>query len=170
MQRRPNFTLEAYNLARMEQELREASVDLAAVDGLRGPRSYAYTCCEDFVGPDRASYRPMVERLFPAGRGGRVRELADPYAVDLSYVPSWAVVIKDTGADMTSFIDDAIDRGAWAVIQFHGVGGGHNLNVARDAHQAVCRHLAERAGDVWCDTFLRVATHVRAATRRPWKG
>jgi hypothetical protein len=170
MRARPNFTLEAYNLARMEQELREASGDLAVADGVSGPRSFAYTCNEDFVGPERENYRPMVARLFPAARGGTGRVIADPYAVDLSFVPSWAVIMKDAAADMVAFIDEAIDRGGWAVLQFHGVGGGHNMNVPRDAHQAVCRHIADRGADVWCDTFLHVATHVRAATRRPWKG
>lgn len=170
MRSRPNFTLEAYNLARMEQELREASGDLAAVDGSGGPRSFAYTCCEDFVGPERETFRPMVARLFPAARGGAARELADPYALDPAYVPAWAVVAKHAAADVTGFVDDAIARGAWAVLIFHGVGGGHNMNVARDVHQALCRHIADRAADLWCDTFLNVARHVRQATGRSWKG
>src|SRR5690606_3789485 len=82
---KPNFSLEAYNETRMEQELLDASKELAAVDG-QAVRSYAYTCCEDFVGPEHASYRPMVARLFPGARGGG-DELADPWTADLSYVP-----------------------------------------------------------------------------------
>lgn len=165
---KPNFSLEAYSAGRMEQELREASKDLAEVDR-QSVRSYAYTCCEDFIGPERTSYRPMVARLFPAARGGEDR-LANPWDVDLSYVPSLAVIEAHSSADLTGFVDRAIETGGWAVFQFHGVGGGHRLNVNRASHRTLCEYIARRSQAIYCDTFLNVAQSLRQATNRPWRG
>lgn len=166
---KPNFSLEAYNETRMEQELLDASKELAAVDG-KTVRSFAYTCCEDFIGPDRQTFRPMVERLFPGARGGGGDEpVADPWTVPLNFVPSLAVVESHTLADLKAFVDCAIEIGGWAVFQFHGVGGGHRMNVSRANHKALCEYIAARSKEICCDTFLNVAQAVRRATNRPWE-
>lgn len=166
---KPNFSLEAYSLARMEDELLHANRELdEACPSPRGMRSYAYTCGEDFVGPDHASYRPTVNRLFAAGRGGS-DELADPRTVDLACVPSIVVLERHGAQALIHHIDRAIDRGGWCVFMFHGIGGGHVINCARDVHQALCRHIADRRESIWCDTFLNVALAIRTATARPWK-
>ncbi|HMB95475.1 MAG TPA: polysaccharide deacetylase family protein, partial [Tepidisphaeraceae bacterium] len=46
---KPNFSLEAYSLSRIERELIDASTDIHNVVGEGGPVSYAYTCSEDWV-------------------------------------------------------------------------------------------------------------------------
>ena len=147
----------------MEQELREASAELAAVVGDAAERSYAYTCCEDFVGPGRASYRPLVARLFPAARGGGKGAVADPRTCDLTFVPSHVVEPPDDAASLIGLVDRAMAQGGWAVFQFHGVGGGHRMDCPREAHRALCAHLAGLRGRVWCDTFLNVAQAVARA-------
>jgi peptidoglycan-N-acetylglucosamine deacetylase len=168
---KPNFSLEAYSHERIESELLEAS---RAIDDLLGsvaPRTYAYTCHEDFVGPDRASYRPIVARLFPAARGGNgstERPLIDPMDCDFAYLPSWTIGPTVRADQITTHLDDAVERGRWVVLTFHGVGGGHDLNLSRDAHRAVIRHIALRADELHSDTFLNVALSLRHATRRPW--
>ena len=168
---KPNFSLEAYSHERIESELLEAT---RAIDELLGnelPRSYAYTCHEDFVGPDRASYRPIVARLFPAARGGETdheRPLTDPMDCDFAYVPSWTIAPTVRTDQILAQLDDAVVRGQWAVLTIHGVGGGHELNISRDAHRAVLRHFALRSDELYCDTFLNVANTIRRATRRPW--
>jgi len=53
------------------------------------------------------------------------------------------------------------------VLIFHGVGGGHAIDVARDIHRAICRELATRREEVWCDTFLNIAQHIRRKSK-PW--
>ena len=168
---KPNFSLEAYSHERIESELLEAG---RAIDGLLGtvaPRSYAYTCHEDFVGPDRASYRPIVARLFPAARGGEradARPLTDPMDCDFAYLPSWTIGPSARADQIIAHLDDAVARGRWAVLTFHGVGGGHDLDVSRDAHRAVLRHIALRSEELHCDTFFNVAASIRDATRRSW--
>jgi peptidoglycan/xylan/chitin deacetylase (PgdA/CDA1 family) len=68
---KPNFSLEAYGLGRMEAELVAASRDLDEAVGPSPMRSFAYTCGEEFVGPEHTSFRPLADRLFPASRAGR---------------------------------------------------------------------------------------------------
>ena len=163
---KPEFALETYDLSRMEQELLQASQELAEVDG-QPVRTYAYTCCEDFVGPERTSYRPLVERLFPAARGIGT-QLGDARRVDLSFVPSLSVVESLTLSELTGYVDRAIEAGGWAVFQFHGVGGGHRLNGSRENHQALCEYIASRKQDIYCGTFLDVAQQLRSGANRPW--
>jgi peptidoglycan/xylan/chitin deacetylase (PgdA/CDA1 family) len=165
---RPNFKLEAYSLARMESELLSAGRDVAEVTGIPGPRSYAYTCSQEFVGPDRQSYRPIVDRLFPAARSGPKRRLVDPMTVEFASVPAWKMDGETDVDDAIAFIDEAAGHGGWAVLLFHGVAGGHGINVSREFHRAICRHVAGRRDEIWCDTFVNVALHLRRATGRPW--
>jgi peptidoglycan/xylan/chitin deacetylase (PgdA/CDA1 family) len=157
------FTLEEYDLARIEAELRQANDALRAAVGPTAGRSFAYTCCEDFVGPDHTSYRPVTEKLFVASRGGGLGPTsADPAAVDFRYVPSWALVQTDPINAILAHLDTAAERGHWIVLQFHGVGGGHSMNVTRETHQAICRHLHDRRDVIWTDTFVNVAQHLKA--------
>jgi sialate O-acetylesterase len=67
---------------------------------------------------------------------------------------------------MIAFVGKAIDAGGLAVFMFHGVGGGHSLNVSREAHQKLVAWLAASRRTVWTDTFKRVMTHVTAEQRR----
>ncbi len=168
---KPNFSLEAYSHQRIESELLEATRAIDELLGASAPRSYAYTCHEDFVGPDHASYRPNVARLFPAARGGArddERPVIDPMDCDFAYLPSWTIGPSVRLDPIIAHLDDAVARGRWAVLTFHGVGGGHALNVSREAHRAILRHVSLRSDELYCDTFLNVAASIRQATGRPW--
>lgn len=166
---KPNFSLEAYSLARMESELVQANQELdAACDPAHRARTYAYTCCQDYVGPERTSYRPTVARLFPAARGGG-EALSDAMTVDLAFVPSLAVHPHHSAEELIGHVQRAIELGKWCVFMFHGVGGGHRIDCPRPVHQALCRHIAANADRIWCDTFLNVAQHIRTATDRRWE-
>jgi sialate O-acetylesterase len=152
----------------MEAELRLATRELQDIAGPAAGRSFAYTCCEDWVSPQRISYRPLADRLFIASRGGGTPDLADPRTIDFRFVPSWAMKETIAEDEILRFLDAAAETGQWAVLMFHGVGGQHSLNVTRETHQAICRHLEQRRDALWTDTFVNVATHLRQATGRPW--
>jgi peptidoglycan/xylan/chitin deacetylase (PgdA/CDA1 family) len=157
---KPNFSLEAYSLSRIEHELIHASQDIAAVIGDQGAISYAYTCGDDWVGPEKTSYRPIVARLFPAARCSGNRQLTDPYNCDLNFVPAWAIFETTKLADVLSFIDEAVEQNRWAVLLFHGVGGGHNINVTANFHLDLLDHIASLRDRLWCDTFVNVAKQI----------
>lgn len=159
---KPENRLEAYTLERMRAELIEASHQLDEVFAAPRPHTYAYTCYQDWVGPERVSYRPVVAELFIAARGGACEPMVDPQTCDWSFVGSIHVDTSLSAARATGLIDSAIEQGRWAVLTFHGVGGGHGIDVPRDLHQQLCRHIASRASDIWCDTFRNVAIELRA--------
>ncbi|CAN5557717.1 polysaccharide deacetylase family protein [soil metagenome] len=158
---------ELYDLARMEAELIAANEDLRQVVGPAAGQTHAFTCCEDWVGPDHTSSRPLVDKLFVASRGGPSAELADPANLDFRFVPSWQLTLDIPLPAIVQFIDRAIAERKWAVLMFHGVGGGgHRLDVTRATHQAICRHVAARQADLWCDTFVNIARHLRGVTHQ----
>jgi peptidoglycan/xylan/chitin deacetylase (PgdA/CDA1 family) len=154
--------LETYSLESMEQELLAASDDIAACTGVP-TRSFAYTCGEDFVGPDRISYRAIVARRFLVARAVADRTtIAIPGSIDPHFVPSFGVPPETNAQTLIDYVDLAIARGGWGVFCFHGIGGGHRLNVSRDAHQRLCDHIRSRADVLWCDTFGNVGERLVA--------
>jgi len=158
----PENCLEAYTLDRMRGELIEASQQLDQIFAAPRPHTYAYTCYQDWVGSERVSYRPVVAELFIAARGGLSEPLVDPHACDWSLIGSIHVDATMSVERATGLIDSAIEQGKWAVLTFHGVGGGHGIDVPRTLHQQLCRHIAARNSDIWCDTFRNVAMKLRA--------
>jgi peptidoglycan-N-acetylglucosamine deacetylase len=168
---KPNFSLEAYSLARMEAELTAANRDLDDAVGPASARSFAYPCCQSYVGPEQTSYRPMAARLFPACRGGAGRQLVDPFDCDFAFVPSRIITAKTPLRDVLHFVDEAVEQQKWAVLTFHNVGPAATpLAVPRPTHEAIVEYVARRRADVWCDTFLAVASHLRASLKIPRNG
>lgn len=164
---KPGMALEDYDLVRMETELRAATDEIRNVCGPSSSRTFAYTCSEDYVSPEKISFRPLADRLFIASRGG-TPTLADPQTIDFSYVPSLVIKLEMPLQEILDFIDRAASEHKWAVLMFHGCGGGHRLDVTRDNHQAICQHIAVQRSRLWCDTFENVATDLRQALDRPW--
>jgi peptidoglycan-N-acetylglucosamine deacetylase len=164
---KPDRALEGYTLESIEAELLEASRDIADCTGVP-TRSYAYTCGEDFVSPQHVSYREVVRRHFVIARGVSDRStVAIPGAIDATYVPSFGVPPETNAQTLIDYVELAIIRGGWGVFCFHGIGGGHRLNVSREAHQRLLDHIQSRADVLWCDTFGNVGDRlVQAGDRK----
>mgnify|MGYP005843196433 CR=1 FL=1 len=158
---RPEQELEKYTVARMVAELSAMNTLLLAVDG-RASRTYAYNCSDHLAGGE--SFVDALRPLFSAARTGEGREFADPNTVDLHFVPSW-MVDKTPAAEMIAFAADAVRAGGFAVMMFHGVGGGHNINVDREAHRGLLQWLDARRADVWTDTFENVTRHIASVRK-----
>jgi peptidoglycan-N-acetylglucosamine deacetylase len=160
----PERNLDNYTMRRISDELAANNTLLQAVDGKR-VRTYAYTCCDITAGG--ASYVDALRPLFPAARGGEYEGLVvgDLRALDLHNVTSW-MVAKVSGEAMIAFVKKAVDGGGLAVVMFHGVGGGHGINVDREAHQKLLAWLDENRKLVWTDTFLNVTQHIAAERQR----
>lgn len=63
---------------------------------------------------------------------------------------------------MTGLVKKAIDTHTLLVFLFHGVGGGHNLNVLLGEHSKLLHYLKEHDTEIWIDTMLEVAKYVKA--------
>jgi sialate O-acetylesterase len=156
----PERNLENYTLTRITGEVRIMNTLLHGIDAKRA-RTMAYTCGDEIAGG--TSY---VDSVRPLLRGARAykdgyRALAAPSTVDPYRVPSWSV--KDnTAAELVAWEEEAMRTGALAVFTFHGVGGGHSIDVGREDHRKLLAWLAANRDKVWTATFLEVVEHVAA--------
>jgi sialate O-acetylesterase len=160
----PERDLGNYTLRRITDEVRIMNTLLYGVDAKRA-RTMAYSCGDEFAGG--ASYVDSVRPLLRAARAYKdsYRALADPRAADTHRVPSWSV--KDnTAAEMIAWVEEAVQAGSLAVFTFHGVGGGHSINVGREDHRKLLAWLAANRERVWTAPFLEVMEHVIAERKR----
>jgi peptidoglycan/xylan/chitin deacetylase (PgdA/CDA1 family) len=159
---RPEYALESYTVERMVDELRAANATLLALDG-ETVRTLGYNCGDTTAGG--SSYVDAARPLFLAARVGEDRIAADVRALDPMLVPSW--MVQDvSGEEMIAFVKKAVDAGGLAVFMFHGVGGGHSINISREAHRQLLDWLVAHRETVWTDTFRSVMTHVVAEQKR----
>jgi sialate O-acetylesterase len=49
------------------------------------------------------------------------------------------------------------------VFLFHGVGGGHSLNVDRGAHSKLLQYLKQQEKQIWVGTMVDVAEKINTA-------
>lgn len=159
---RPEYALESYTVERIRDEVAAMNTTLLAADG-ETVRTFAYNCGDTTAGGQ--SYVEALRPLFLAARAGEERIVADVPALDPMLVPSW-MVQGVSGEDMIAFVKKAVDAGGLAVVMFHGVGGGHSIDVSRAAHQQLVAWLAGNRQTVWTDTFRRVMAHVTAEQKR----
>lgn len=160
----PERDLDNYSIPRITDEVRVMNTLLDAIDG-RQARTFAYTCGDETV--RGVSFVDQIQPLVFAARAYRhaYRALADPLTLDPYRVPSWAI-LNHKGEEMIAWAEEAIQTGALAVFTFHGVGGGHNLNVGREDHQTLLRWLDAHRARVWTAPFAQILAHVMAERQR----
>ena len=157
----PEYDLASYTHKQIIDELTVMNTLLAAVDG-KHQRTYAYTCSDYEAGGE--SFVDSLRNLFTAARGGGEIPL-DMRQVDIHLVPSWSAK-EVSGQQMIEFVNRAAEYGTMAVFMFHGVGGGHNLNVSREAHQELLAYLNANRDRFWTERFDKVMAHVRSERKR----
>ena len=159
---RPEYALESYTVPQMVDEVQAANTTLLALDG-ETVRTLGYNCGDTTAGG--RSYVDAARPLFLAARIGEDRIVADVRALDPMLVPSW--MVQDvSGEEMIAFVKKAVDASGLAVFMFHGVGGGHSIDVSREAHRQLIDWLAANRQTVRTDTFRSVMTHVTAEQKR----
>ena len=81
-------------------------------------------------GSTRQSYESIVGELFAAGRGGGiVRGQSVPPVSSWRRTQLPSVAVENwTLADLQQHVSAAMESDTWAILQFHGVGGGHHMD------------------------------------------
>ena len=105
------------------------------------------------------SFEEEAAGLFVAARSGGAIPLAMD-RVDFYSVPCRGMS-DVSGEKMIEYAKEAAEYGTLAVYVFHGVGGGHNLNVTREAHARLLDFLSANRQNYWTDTFLNVMKYTR---------
>src|SRR4030095_7592356 len=144
-----------YSLVRMVNEVRMTNVFLQAIDG-KTKRTFAFTCGDMKIGD--SLFINGMKNDFVAARAVR-HEMHKIGEIDLYNVDCYAVN-GETGEQMIEWVKKAIETNSLLVILFHGVGGGHSLNVSSDAHRELLQYLKKNENDLMIGTMLEVAEHV----------
>jgi peptidoglycan/xylan/chitin deacetylase (PgdA/CDA1 family) len=129
------------------------------------PVTFAYPCGQKFVGRGAgvASYVPIVNELFLAGRGWLDEAANDPGYADRAQLFGYAMDDVEFST-LKPAVDDAIAGGQWLVLGGHDIGTEPGRQVTRVAMlRALIAYLREPSRRVWVDTVAQVAQHVKRA-------
>jgi peptidoglycan-N-acetylglucosamine deacetylase len=154
---REDTDLQKYTVTRAVREVRLGNAILQGIDG-KEHRTFAYPCGDMKIG-EVYFYKELVND-FVAARGVQ-GAMNIPGKTDLENVNAY-FINGHSAKYMTDLVDKAIETNSLVVFLFHGVGGGHSLNVGRNEHRALLHHLKRRENDVWVATMVDVAQYIRS--------
>ncbi|MGZ7046328.1 MAG: polysaccharide deacetylase family protein, partial [Candidatus Aminicenantales bacterium] len=152
--------LEDLSLDRMAREIDEASLAIETMLSVK-PISFAYPCCQTFVGRGMAvkSYVPLVAERFLTGRLGLNEAANDPGICDLSQLLA-------QGSDGTTFgelkalIDQAVSEGRWLILAGHEIAESGYQTTSVKTLETLCRYASDPANGLWIDTVGRIGKYV----------
>jgi peptidoglycan/xylan/chitin deacetylase (PgdA/CDA1 family) len=146
-----------YTVARAVNEARINNTLLKAIDG-KEKRTFAYPCGDQKIG-DVYFYKHL-EKDFAGARGVSpgLQAAAD---VNLDNIDCY--MINGQSADyMIDLVKKAEASHTLLVFLFHGVGGGHNINVSLDAHSKLLHYLKANEKNIWIAPMVNVAESISA--------
>ena len=153
---KPEYDLSKYSLGRIQDEIKMCNAFLKSIDG-HDKRTFAFTC-----GHKKVAEGEFIQSLsddFVAARAVRheMHSLQDQNLLDIDCYS----MVEQTGQQMIELVKEAQRSGKLLVFLFHGVGGEHALNVSSQAHSELLHYLKEQQNDIYIDTMLNVAEHIR---------
>jgi peptidoglycan/xylan/chitin deacetylase (PgdA/CDA1 family) len=155
---KPENDLNNYSVKRMIDDILLMNDALNRIDG-KTERTFAYPCGDTKI-HDTAYLDPIKDK-FVAARGVSANM---PLAKDIDlYDVSCQPVNNETGDQLIQYVKQAMNKKALLVFLFHGVGGGHSLDVSLDAHRALLRFLKQNEKDIWNTTMVDAGKFVRGS-------
>ena len=82
-------------------------------------------------------------------------------SVDLEDIPCYAIN-GATAEYMIGLVKKAMTTHTLLVFLFHGVGGGHSLNVDLHEHSLLIHYLRQQKENIWVPTLLDAAKYIRS--------
>jgi len=128
--------LDNYTLEKLMNEINEANDTLQAIDG-RNRRTYAYTCGDTMA--NHRSYVSELKSIFPSARGVR-RNNNRIDSLDLYQLNAFSIA-DHTAKEAIEAIEKNHQEEGLLVFLFHGVGGGHGLNMDINEHRLLINYL-----------------------------
>jgi sialate O-acetylesterase len=153
----PDNDLSKYTVRRAVAEIRATNTLLQAIDG-KTARTFAYPCGDRQIGG--VNFYDQLKTDFVAARGV-TGGLQTPAQVQLDNVDCYSIN-GQSAAYMLDLVKKAQQSHTLLVFLFHGVGGGHSLNVELGAHRQLLRYLKAHELDIWVAPMVEVAERVRA--------
>jgi peptidoglycan/xylan/chitin deacetylase (PgdA/CDA1 family) len=152
----PDNDLSKYTVSRAVSEIRAHNVLLNAIDG-KTARTFAYPCGDLQIGG--VKFYDQLKDDFVGARGvtGGLQTAAE---VDLTNIDSY-MINGQTGDQLIDLVKKAQQSGTVLVFLFHGVGGGHTLNVDLKAHRQLLRYLKAQEKNIWVAPMVEVAEKIK---------
>lgn len=153
----PDHDLHTYTVSRAVEEIRLNNKLLNTIDG-KSLRTFAYPCGDLRIGD--TSFYDLLRNDFAGARG--VRGAMDSIdKVNLDNIDCYG--INGQNADyMIGLVKKAMETHTLLVFLFHGVGGGHNINVALDEHSKLLHYLQEHEKEIWVAPMVELAEYIKS--------
>ena len=152
----PDHDLHTYTVSRAVEEIRLNNELLNTIDG-KTKRTFAYPCGDLKIGD--TSFYDFLRKDFVAARG--VRSAMDPIdKVNLDNIDCYGIN-GQTADYMIGLVKKAMETHTLLVFLFHGVGGGHSINVALDEHSKLLHYLKEHEKEIWVAPMVELAEFVK---------
>jgi sialate O-acetylesterase len=152
---KPEYDLDDYSKTRIVDEIRLANTLLFAIDH-KAKRTFAYTCGDKLAGD--SSFVDPVRNDFAGARGVK-SETNQIEKVDLFDIGAF-MVNGQSGEELIEWVKKAQTDSALIVFLFHGVGGGHHLDIPLAEHNKLIRYLKENETEIWVAPLVEVAEFV----------
>ena len=154
---KPEYDLSKYTVQRMVNEARMTNIFLQALDG-KTKRTFAFPCGDMTIGD--TAYIDSLRNDFVAARAVR-EEMHTIDKVALYNIDCFAM--NNAIADqMIALVKQAIQTNTLLVFLFHGVGGGHAINVSLNEHRQLLHFLKQNEKDIWIAPMIDVAEYIKA--------
>jgi peptidoglycan-N-acetylglucosamine deacetylase len=150
-----DYDLDIYSMQRIVDEIIVNNTLLKAIDG-KTKRTFAYTCGDKKIGDE--NIWDKIKDNFVAARGvnGNMYSINE---VDLSDIGSY-VMNNASGEEMINLVKQAMKNNSLIVFLFHGVGGGHNINVALEEHNKLLYFIKENEKSICVAPLAGIANYI----------
>lgn len=152
----PDHDLSKYTVDRAVEEIRLNNVLLKAIDG-KDKRTYAYPCGDLTIGG--VKFYDKLRNDFAGARGVTAIQ-QKPNEIYLDNISSFPIM-NDSAEHMIQLVKDAQKNHTVVVFLFHGVGGGHNINVGLNDHRLLLKYLKANQKDIYISTMADVAERIK---------
>jgi sialate O-acetylesterase len=152
----PDHDLSKYTVGRAVDEIRANNVLLNAIDG-KTARTFAYPCGDLLI--DGVNYYDQVKNDFVAARGV-APGLLTPAQTKLDNIDCYSIN-GQSGDYLVDLVKQAQAAHRLVVFLFHGVGGGHAINVGLPAHRQLLRYPKAHEKEIWVAPLVEVAGKIK---------
>lgn len=158
----PDNDLSKYTVSRAVTEIRAMNTLLNAIDG-KTSRTFAYPCGDRQIGG--VNFYDQLQHDFVAARGV-TSGLQTAAQVKLDDIDAY-MINGQNGHYLIDLVKQAQQAHTLLVFLFHGVGGGHALNVDLAAHRQLLRYLKAHEREIYVAPMVEVAAKIRAYQQGP---
>ncbi|WP_245681319.1 polysaccharide deacetylase family protein [Arcticibacter eurypsychrophilus] len=148
--------LSKYSLIRAINEIKINNTLLTAIDG-QDLRTFAYPCGDLTVGGKK--FYDELKGDFVGARGVSAG-LQTATQVNLDNIDCY-FINGQSAAYMINLVVQAQRSNTLLVFLFHGVGGGHNINVDLNEHSKLLHYLKNNEKDIWITTMVNAAKYIK---------